>query len=267
MNTQPNKLYCEDCKSHIPKPVGSTQIWSKHIYSQRHLRAKASRMFYELRKKKDPRKKHKAEESLDEPFVPDARYVDLLDAMGPAGVSKSEAVSSKAKPGGVWCVVVDLATDLKYYKNRLSGKTLRNKPVGLNDKDLDVEYIDTIEEKAEAETEPVDLSTVAMPGKWEEVQSSYFFGGEAESEDQGEESNEAREAFSQESEEEEEEDEGQVEEDEAEDSDKELLETTERLKRQAEEEPIELVEKPVYERKMETSSTFSKRPKKPKLQV
>mmetsp|Transcript_1965 Transcript_1965/g.4384 ORF Transcript_1965/g.4384 Transcript_1965/m.4384 type:complete len:260 (+) Transcript_1965:59-838(+) len=259
MSAQPNKLYCEDCKIQVPK-----FLWGKHVYSLRHLRAKAARMFYSLRKKHDSRKKQKVEE-IEEPPAHDNRYIDYEDAMGPSGVSKSEAVTSKAKPAGVWCVLIDLATDLKYYKNRISGKTQRNKPVGLNEADLDVEYIDTVEEKAEVESEPVDVETISKLGGWQEVQPSYFFGedlGSDEEEANSAEAAPAVQAFS---------DDESYHESQSSDEggpfDQDLLVATEQLKHEAEEEPVELVEKPVYERKMETSSTFTKRPKKAKLQV
>lgn len=267
MSGQPNKIYCEDCKTDIPKFVRPIQIWSKHIYCQRHLRAKAARMFYALRKKQDPHKRQKTDE--EEPDVP-SRYVDYQDAMGgPSEVSKSEAVSSKAKPAGVWCVLVDLATDLKYFKNRISGKTQRNKPVGLKEEDLDVEYIDTVEEKAEVETEPVDPESIARLGQWEEVKSSYFFGEEPGSDE--EQPEDAEEAVTGQPFSEGEETYSSGEEDDEEtlqpNLDFDLLETTEHLKTQAEEEPIELVEKPVYEREMQTSATFTRRSKKPRLQL
>lgn len=174
-----NKIYCEDCKAQIPK-----DLWSKHQFCQRHLRARAAGLFYKKRKGKaladEARKKLRED---PETMLDDPRFQGNSDALGfePTEVRKSDLVTTKSRVKGVWVLLQDVDTGATYYKNRLSGKIQRNRPIGLRDEDLEIEDIGTAGGLGKAdgpkEANSEEIEEESKPGEWQNLPPTYRFGG------------------------------------------------------------------------------------------
>ena len=173
-----NKIYCEDCKAQIPK-----DLWTKHQFCQRHLRARAAGLFYKKRKGKaladEARKKLRED---PETMLDDPRFQGNSDALGfePTEVRKSDLVTTKSRVKGVWVLLQDVDTGAAYYKNRLSGKIQRNRPIGLRDDDLEIEAIasaggDRVARPREVDSEEIEEES--KPGEWQNLPPTYRFGG------------------------------------------------------------------------------------------
>jgi hypothetical protein len=130
---------------------------NKHLTSERHLRAKASKMYYSLRSSKNPSKKQKIDEDDGE-----KRHV------------------SHSRVQGVWTVVKESGRVL--YRNKLSGKTQVNKPFGLKEEDLEEESLNNFVVEDYDKVLPGDGHEYEEPelGNWQEVKNDnlYWFGGE-----------------------------------------------------------------------------------------
>ena len=149
-----SKTFCQTCKI----PVDPNYM-HKHLSSERHMRAKASKMFYQLKTSKNPHKKQKIEDEEGE---------------------KGHLIQSRVN--GVWTIAKDPMTGRAYYKNKYSGKTQINKPIGLKDEDLQeetfnsfvVEDYEKVASFAGQEFEEPEL------GEWKDLKTtsqSYWFGG------------------------------------------------------------------------------------------
>ena len=179
-----NKIYCDDCRTQIPK-----SLWAKHQFCQRHLRAKAAGLFYKKRKGKaladEARKKMRED---PETMLNDPRFQGTSEALGfePAEVRKADLITTRDRVRGVWVLLQDFDTGANYYKNRLSGKIQRNRPIGLRDEDVEVETIATAGGR-EAQRQEVDRNSSegeeCMPGEWQDVALTQRFGGSDNEED------------------------------------------------------------------------------------
>jgi len=171
-----NKIYCDDCRIQVPK-----DLWSKHQFCQRHLRARAAGLFYKKRKGKaladQARKKLREDPEM---MLDDPRFQGNSEALGfePTEVKRSDLVTTKSRVKGVWVLLQDFDTGAAYYKNRLSGKIQRNRPIGLRDDDLEVETIATAggdRPSCPQEVEPAEEES--KPGEWQDLPPTYRFGG------------------------------------------------------------------------------------------
>ena len=160
-----SKTFCDICKISI-----AGNYFSKHLSSERHLRSKAAKMFYKNKQaRKNPYKRFKYEDALIDSFS-----VDQSESQ-PASIIK---INNQVK--GVWALVKDLSNGNWIYKNKLSGKTQYNKPIGLKDEDIEKEefesiiidnnfYInDPVDEEIEYDEPEI--------GKWVDTSNSYWFG-------------------------------------------------------------------------------------------
>lgn len=130
--------------------------------SERHLRAKAAKLFY----KSKSRNKNKSENA--------------------PGIVQEEGLTTHNRVKGIWVLLKDPHTARVMYKNKLNGKTQSNKPIGLRDDDIEedtfqsfvVEDYETVDTGANQEYEIPEI------GQWRDTgESSYWFGGDdAESE-------------------------------------------------------------------------------------
>ncbi|CAG9324845.1 unnamed protein product [Blepharisma stoltei] len=253
------KVYCDICRKSIPQ-----WLMPKHQYCQQHLRAKAARMFYQAKSKENPYKKFKDD--------PDAFFSNKMpmapEELGPALFNPHDALITKSKTKGIWALIEDETTGTTYFKNKLSGKMQRNRPVGLLDEDFDREVIQSLQENNPQsqfnyqEYEEEDEDEQAKPGEWKEVTGSSWFGEDKEeSEEEKFEGIYEKDEIIVEDEESEEEEEG-------ENKREIMLNTVEKLKDKAKESSDEeLVEKPVYSQSVKSCKEFAKRNKKSKLQL
>lgn len=129
------KVFCDVCKKSIPQ-----WLMPKHQYCQQHLKAKAARMFYQSKSKDNPYKKLKEDPEL----YGKSQATTFTTDYGQAMVNNQEATITKSKSKGIWALINDESTGNVYFKNRLSGKTQKNRPVGLLDEDFDEEVVQTI---------------------------------------------------------------------------------------------------------------------------
>ena len=165
-----SKAYCEFCKIQVP-----VSFLRKHQSSDRHLRSKAAKMFYQSKSKGNPQKRPKYE---DPSQVQNSNLSNL-----PIN-SQVSTINSQVK--GVWSLVQDPMTGRTQYKNRLSGRLQSNKPIGLNDDSL--EYAPT-EQIVVGDYEKVvfnDDQEFEEPeiGRWVDIDNSYWFGGRDVAEDE-----------------------------------------------------------------------------------
>lgn len=147
------KSVCEICKI----PVAGNYM-QKHLTSERHLRAKAAKLFYKLRSGKGDKKRASVQENFEE-----------------SGVSTQNRVK------GIWVLLKDPQTDRVMYKNRLNGKTQANKPMGLREDDIEEETFQSFVVENYETVDTGDNQEYEVPeiGQWRDVKdTSYWFGGE-----------------------------------------------------------------------------------------
>lgn len=241
-----HRSICDICRI----PVASN-FMHKHLMSERHLRAKAAKLFYKSKSKN----KNKSENV--------------------SGMVQEEGLKTHSRVKGIWVLLKDPQTARVLYKNKLNGKTQSNKPIGLREEDIEeetfqsfvVEDYETVDTGANQEYEVPEI------GQWRDTGgSSYWFGGEdVESEkevDQAESDNEESQESSESFEEPEDIQDKRIRKvnpllsalNEERLEEQSVLAYTERLKSQLENKQIdvEIVEKPEF-RQSAKSSTFQKR--------
>lgn len=156
------KTFCEICKTSVP-----TSFLHKHENSERHMRARAAKMFYTSKKSnKNPYKKSKFD-----PELPSSLNEALVQG-------QYSTTNNRVK--NVWVLINDTSTGRRYFKNRLSGKTQSNKPIGLRDEDIQEETVQSVvvedyEKVYYGEGEEYEEKEI---GQWTETKAAYWFGGE-----------------------------------------------------------------------------------------
>ncbi|OMJ73254.1 hypothetical protein SteCoe_28095 [Stentor coeruleus] len=157
-----SKTFCEICKTSVP-----TSFLHKHENSERHMRARAAKMFYTSKKSnKNPYKKSK----LD-PELPTSLNEALVQG-------QYSTTNNRVK--NVWVLINDTSTGRRYFKNRLSGKTQSNKPIGLRDEDIQEETVQSVivEDYEKVYYGAGEEYEEREIGQWTETQAGYWFGGE-----------------------------------------------------------------------------------------
>jgi hypothetical protein len=160
-----NQSFCEICKI---KVQGS--FFQKHLSSERHLRAKAAKMFYKAKSNgKNPYKKQKIDERVIE---------SLSNGRNSAAVQEFTTTNNRIK--GVWVLMKDISTGRAFFKNRLSGKVQNQKPIGLQDEDIEEETFESVvvndyEKVVYNDGEEYEEHNI---GEWKDTSNSYWFGGE-----------------------------------------------------------------------------------------
>lgn len=157
-----SKSFCEICKLSVPN-----QYFSKHLSSERHLRSKAAKMFYQSKSKAAPYKRSKYEDSVS---LNNPNFSLVKDA-------QISTINSEVK--GVWTIVKDSITGRSQYKNRLSGKVQSNKPIGLKDEGLSFDTFDPVtvgDYEKEVFNYDQEFEEPEI-GKWVDTENSHWFGG------------------------------------------------------------------------------------------
>lgn len=155
------KVFCKLCKSDV-----DGKFWRKHEQSTRHLRATAAQIFHD-RKKKKPKK--------------DEGDLDIeVPGEGEVSVKREEISTTYGPMQGVWVKVIDEGTGSSWFRNRLSGATTRQKPIGLKETELKIEHIQSYVPKFYGKLREKVKDTGETVGSWEDVEAPYMFGDSEE---------------------------------------------------------------------------------------